>query len=179
MEILIQSIRIIEREENKISKRELPEEFSIYIKQWVGFLYDNTAIQEYETRSVNTEVISSILDIIKNQADQKKFEEKMDLIARRLLLEERKAQQSVAAMSVVMKKGSLVQALLYDPETERYAFLLAKVEHTDFVDVSDYTFKSGFSKDKKNLWKSCIFMIDDLEADFYRATVYSDTAAKF
>lgn len=65
MEILIQSIRIIEREENKISKRELPEEFSIYIKQWVGFLYDNTAIQEYETRSVNTEVISSILDIIK------------------------------------------------------------------------------------------------------------------
>ena len=82
-------------------------------------------------------------------------------------------------VSVVMKKGSLVQALLYDPETERYAFLLAKVEHTDFVDVSDYTFKSGFSKDKKNLWKSCIFMIDDLEADFYRATVYSDTAAKF
>lgn len=47
MEILIQSIRIIEREENKISKRELPEEFSIYIKQWVGFymiiqLYKNT-----------------------------------------------------------------------------------------------------------------------------------------
>lgn len=29
MEILIQSIRIIEREENKISKRELPEEFNI------------------------------------------------------------------------------------------------------------------------------------------------------
>ena len=48
MEILIQSIRIIEREENKISKRELPEEFSIYIKQWVGFLYDNTGSKTYK-----------------------------------------------------------------------------------------------------------------------------------
>lgn len=179
MEILMQSIRIIDRENNRIIRRETPKEFSEYIKQWVGLLYDNTAVQEYETRSKNTEVISSILGIINNPVDEDLIEEKFDVIAKRLLSKEREAQETVSLMSVVMKKGSLVQALLYDPNTERYAFLLAKVEHTDFVDDMDFTFKSGFSKDKKNLWKSCIFMIDDVKAESFRAQVYSDTVAKF
>ena len=67
MDILIQSIRLIEREQNTIIKRDTPESFSDYIKQVVRYLYDNTAVRDYETRSTNNEVISSILDIIQHK----------------------------------------------------------------------------------------------------------------
>lgn len=53
----------------------------------------------------------------------------------------------------------MIQALLYDDERDKYTYLLAKVEHTDFVDDSDFSFKSGFSKDMKKLWKSCILRL--------------------
>lgn len=78
-----------------------------------------------------------------------------------------------------IQKGSLIQALLYDEETDKHKYLLAKVEHTDFVDDEDFSFKSGFSKDMKKLWKSCIFEIDDLGHTSYSAKVYSNTVAKY
>lgn len=68
---------------------------------------------------------------------------------------------------------------MYDDERDKYTYLLAKVEHTDFVDDSDFSFKSGFSKDMKKLWKSCIFEIDDLNASSFSAKVYSNTVAKY
>ena len=81
--------------------------------------------------------------------------------------------------SSYVQKGSLIQALLYDDERDKYTYLLAKVEHTDFVDDSDFSFKSGFSKDMKKLWKSCIFEIDDLNASIFQANVYSNNVAKY
>ncbi len=39
--------------------------------------------------------------------------------------------------------------LLFDEENKTSIYLLAKDEHSDFVDDSDFSFKSGFSKDKK------------------------------
>ncbi|MEE0726644.1 MAG: nucleoid-associated protein, partial [Clostridium saudiense] len=60
-----------------------------------------------------------------------------------------------------------------------HTYLLAKVEHTDFVDDTDFSFKSGFSKDMKKLWKSCVFKIDDLNATSFSAKIYSNTSAKY
>lgn len=105
--------------------------------------------------------------------------DKIDFIAKRLLLKERKAQNTVAHMDINVQKGSLIQALLYDEENDKYTYLLAKVEHTDFIDDSDFSFKSGFSKDTKKLWKSCIFEIDDLQETTFFAKVYSNTSAKY
>ena len=95
-----------------------------------------------------------------------------------MLIKECAAQTTVAHMTNV-QKGSLIQALLYDDERDKYTYLLAKVEHTDFVDDSDFSFKSGFSKDMKKLWKSCIFEIDDLNASIFQAKVYSNNVAKY
>ena len=178
MEIVNQTIRIIDYENNKVYKRDTPNEFSEYISQLVAFLNNNTSIREYQTRSVNTEVISCVLNIIKNQIDEEIIINKIDFIANRLLIKEQSAQRAVAHMTNV-QKGSLIQALLYDDETNKYTYLLAKVEHTDFVDDSDFSFKSGFSKDMKNLWKSCIYEIDDLNASVFHAKVYSNTKAKY
>ena len=179
MEIVIQTIRIIDYEGNTVYVRETPETFSDYVRQLITYINGNTSIREYRTRSVNTEVISCILDIVKNQVDDEFVTSKIDFIANRLLLKECEAQTSVAHMNTNVQKGSLIQALLYDEEKDRHTYLLAKVEHTDFVDDSDFTFKSGFSKDMKKLWKSCIFEIDDVAATSFLAKVYSNTVAKY
>ena len=179
MEIVIQTIRIIDYENNAVYVRDTPETFSNYVRQLITYINGNTSIREYRTRLVNTEVISCILDIVKNQIDTDLVMGKIDFIANRLLLKEREAQTSVAHMDTNVQKGSLIQALLYDEEDDKYTYLLAKVEHTDFVDDSDFSFKSGFSKDMKKLWKSCTFEIDDLNAASFSAKVYSNTVAKY
>ena len=58
-------------------------------------------------------------------------------------------------------------------------YLLAKVEHTDFVDDSDFSFKTGFSKDMKKLWKSCLFEMDDLNSSCFLAKVFLNNPAKY
>ncbi|MDE6707005.1 MAG: hypothetical protein K2K06_03085, partial [Oscillospiraceae bacterium] len=123
------------------------DEKSSDFKYALVYIDNNTSIREYFTRSVNTEVISCVLDIVRNQIDEDFVTSKIDYIANRLLLKEREAQTSVVHMTTNVQKGSLIQAVLYDDENDKHIYLLAKVEHTDFVDDSDFSFKSGFSKD--------------------------------
>lgn len=157
MEIVIKTIRIIDYENNAVYVRETPETFSEYVSQLITYINGNTSIREYKTRSANTEVISCILDIVRNQIDEEYVTGKIDFIAQRLLLKEREAQTTVVHMNTNVQKGSLIQALLYDEDKDKYMYLLAKVEHTDFVDDSDFSFKSGFSKDMKN-FGSLVFL---------------------
>ena len=179
MEIVFQTIRIIDYENNVVYVRDTPETFSDYVRTLITYINDNSSIREYHTRSANTEVISCILDIVKNQIDANFVTDKMDFIAKRLLLKEQEAQTSVAHMNTNVQKGSLIQALMYDEEMDEHIYLLAKVEHTDFVDDEDFSFKSGFSKDKTKLWKSCTFRIDDPNATNFSAKVYSNNIAKY
>lgn len=179
MEIVMQTIRIIDYENNAVYIRETPDTFSDYVRQLIAFISDNSSIREYKTRSEKTEVISCVLDIVKNQIDVDFVKSKVELIAQRLLLKERDAQSTVSQMNTNVQKGSLIQALLYDIDNDKHTYLLAKVEHTSFVDDSDFSFKSGFSKDMKRLWKSCIIDIDSLDATEYSAKIYSNTVAKY
>ena len=179
MEIVIQTIRIIDYENNAVHVRETPEAFSDYVRQLIAYINDNTSVREYRTRSANTVVISCILDILRHQIDSEYVTQKIDHIADRLLSKECEAQSTVVRMNTNVQKGSLIQALLYDDDKDDYSYLLAKVEHTDFVDDMDFSFKSGFSKDMKKLWKSCIFHIDDINASSFSAKVYSNTVAKY
>lgn len=178
MEIITHSIRIINYENNNISKKKTPESFSEYIKQLISYIKENVSIREYKTRSVNTEVINSILDIVKNKLNPEIIDQKIDVIAKRLLLKEREAQKKIASITNI-QKGSLIQALLYEPANKKHAYLLAKVEHRDFVDDSDFSFKSGFSKDKNKIWKSCIYEIGELTVPEFFAKIYSDAVAKY
>ena len=179
MEIIMQTIRIIDYENNKVVNRDIPDAFSDYVRQLIAYVDSNTSIRGYRTRSINTEVISCVLDIVKNQIDEDLMTDRMNFIAQRLLLKEREAQKTISNMDTNVQKGSLIQALLYDEDKDSSMYLLAKVEHTDFVDDTDFSFKSGFSKDTKKIWKSCIFNIEDIDADMFTAKVYSNTAAKY
>ena len=43
--------------------------FSEYIEQLIAYINNNTAVREYRTQSANTEVISAILEIVRQQED--------------------------------------------------------------------------------------------------------------
>lgn len=177
MRIITQAIRVIDYENNKISTRNIMPKFGEYIEQLISYINGNVSVREYKTQSTGTEVISSILEIIKHQAEPEVVLQRFDIIAQRLLRKERQAQEQVASMDIRVQKGSLILALIEDEG--KALFLLAKVEHTDFFDDSDYSIKSGFSKDKKKIWKTCLFEIDDLNSVEFLARIYSNTVAKY
>lgn len=179
MNIINKSIRIINYENGNIIHRETPVAFNEYIDELISHINTNESVRQFKTQSVNAEVISVILDILANRDNADYVAEHHDVIATRLLRKEMEAQGHVGQMNINVKKGSLIQTLLYDDTADTYKYLLAKVEHSDFVDDTDFTFKTGFSKDKKTIWKSCLFDIVNPEAEVFNAIIYSDTKAKY
>jgi len=179
MTIIHKSIRIINYETQQVTARETPEAFDAYVAELINHISDNTSVREYKTRSNSTQVIGCILALCANQNDEGLVSGKMDAMANRLLLNEIEAQGKIRRTNTIVQRGSLIQALLFDEAMEKYVYLLAKVEHTEWVDDSDFIFKTGFSKDKKTMWKSCLFDLSDLAADEFHARIYSDTKAQY
>ena len=179
MTIIEKAIHIIDYENSQVYLRQIPETFEAYVADLISHIGSNDSVREYKTRSNATEVIGSILALYTNLESAELVSAKMDGIARRLLLKEVEAQEKIARTSTNVQKGSLIQALLLNDTEERYIYLLAKVEHTEWVDDSDLSFKTGFSKDKKTLWKSCLIDLPDMTATEFHAKIYSNTVAKY
>ena len=179
MQIITKSIRIIDYDTQQIYVRATPETFDEYVNELINHINENRNVREFKTRSTDTEVVGCIKHILRSYDNDELVSNKTDSIASRLLIKEIDAQRRVARMNTNVQKGSLVQALLFDEEANQSIYLLAKVEHSDFVDDTDFSFKSGFSKDKKTVWKSCLIEIPDLEATSYTARIYSNTVAKY
>jgi len=179
MQIATKSIRLIDYEAQQVNIREIPASFDEFVRDLINHVNSNINVREFTTRSVGTEVISCIKQILRNLENEELIAQQMDSIAQRLLIKEIAAQKRVARMDTNVQKGSLVQALLFDEENDGAIYLLAKVEHSDFVDDTDFSFKSGFSKDKKKVWKSCLIELPSLDAASYSARIYSNTVAKY
>lgn len=179
MQILNNSIRIIDYANEKVYIRDTPDTFNEYISELIAHINSNQYVRSYKTTSNATEVISCILDILNNKESSGLFEVKNNIIADRLLRKEKEAQRHVGRMNINVRKGSLIQALLFDQDSETFQYLIAKVEHSEFVDDSDYSFKTGFSKDKKTIWKSCLIDLFNPAAETFDVKVYSDTKAKY
>lgn len=177
--IINKSIRIINYTTKNILTVETPDSFNDYVIELVSHINSNENVRNYKTRSNTTQVISSALQILANKDNEEAVLRMIDDIAERLLRTEMAAQDRVSRMSINVKKGSLIQALLYDETLDVYSYLLAKVEHSEFIDDSDFNFKTGFSKDKKTIWKSSLFDLRNSEAEVFDVKVYSDTKAKF
>lgn len=177
MRIITQAIRIIDYEQGQVFAREIMLEFGEYIQQLISYIQTNTSVREYKTQSTNTEVIRTVVDIVKHQSDEETVGQGIDLIAGRLLRKESETQEQIGHMGVRVQKGSLILALV--EKDGNTIFLLAKVEHTDFFDDTDYSIKTGFSKDEKKIWKTCLFEVDDVDAPHFLAKIYSNTAAKY
>lgn len=177
MKIVTQAIRVIDYENNRVIKRDSLSNISEYIEQLISYISGNVSVRAYKTESVNGEVISAILNIVQYRDDDELINYNIDLIAERLLRKEKEANERIARLNTNVQKGSLILALIEDDG--HTFFLLAKVEHTDFLDDLDYSIKSGFSKDTKKIWKTCLFQMDDVHAKMFEAKIYSQTVAKY
>ena len=179
MQIAQKSIRIIDYESQRVLSRDTPEAFEAYVSELIDHISNNESVREYRTRSNATEVIASILSLCANQNDAELVSARMDGMADRLMRMEVAAQERIARTKTNVQKGSLIQALLFDEDSNDYVFLLAKVEHSKWVDDADFSFKTGFSQDKKTIWKSCLIDLPDLNATEFHAKIYSNTVAKY
>lgn len=184
MKIIFNSIRVIDYINEKIHNINIPKTFNEYVVDLITHINSNENVRAYKTTSNSTEVISCVLNILSTISNENLSNEdciirKNDIIAQRLLRTEKEAQTRVSNMNINVKKGSLIQALIFDEFKNTYLYLLAKVEHSDFIDDYDFSFKTGFSKDKKTIWKSCLIDLCNPDADVFDVKVYSDTKAKY
>lgn len=179
MIIANRSIHIIDYENNRILSRDIPATFDEYVGELIEHINRNDSVRDYKTRSRYTEVISGAIAISSQKDNADVVRERTNSIANRLLVKEVEAQGHIGRLNTNVQKGSLIQALLFDEQEHKHVYLLAKVEHSTFVDDVDFSFKTGFSKDKKTIWKSCLIDLPPEESDEYYAKVYSNTSAKF
>jgi hypothetical protein len=179
MAIIQKTIHIIDYDNSQVIPRETPDAFESFVTDLISHISSNDSVREYKTRSNATEVIGSIITLCSELDNADVVSAKMEGVAKRLLLKETEAQEQISRTSTNVQKGSLVQALLLDDRGDNYTYLLAKVEHSEWVDDSDFSFKTGFSKDKKTLWKSCLIDLTDLEATEFQAKICSNTVAKY
>ncbi len=179
MEIITKSVHLIDYENGTTRTVVPPEAFEEYISELISYINSNTTIREFTTVSNRTEVISSILDtqVYIDHADV--VQKNANIIASRLLKKETETQERIEHLDIQVQKGSLIQALILDEATKNPTYLLAKVEHGGFIDDADFSFKSGFSKDKKTIWKTCLFDLSSTGTDHIPAKIYSNTAAKY
>lgn len=178
MKIINKSIRIIDYENETIKNVFTPVAFDEYVSELVNHILGNESVRKYKTRSSSTEVINCILKINSSQ-DEESIIRQMDTIAKRLLLKEKEAQNKINRTNTTVQKGSLIQALLTIEPSNELAYLLAKVEHSEWVDDADFSFKTGFSKNKKSLWKSCLFDLSDVSSEVFHSKIFSDTKALY
>lgn len=179
MTIIRKSVRIIDYEAQRVIPRETPESFDAYVAELIHHISGNPSVREYKTHANTTEVISCILALCANPDDEDFVCEKMDAVANRLLLKEIEAQGRIRSTNTTVQRGSLVQALLFNEDAQRYEYLLAKVENKEWVDDSDFSSRMGFARDMKTMWKSCLFDLPDLTARQLHARIYSDTKAQY
>ena len=149
MNIIHKSIYIINYETQQVILREPPATFDSYVAELINHISNNTSVREYKTHSDSTEVISCILKICANQTNENSVLDRMKILARRLLLEETKAQIQIRHTNTTVQKGSLIQALLFDDIAEKYVYLLAKVEHTEWLMIRILLSKPVFLRIKR------------------------------
>ena len=178
MDTIHKSIHVIDLVGNQVRFLEAQNDFDQYVVDLIAYVSNNSSTRAYKFCSDATEVIGSVRALCAHQESPELVQERMGVIATRLLRTEAEVQKRVDPLGTTVRKGSLIQALLRDSDDESYVYLLAKVDHSGWVDDSDYSFKTGFAKDKKAFWKSCVISLPDLSASEYHASVYTDKSAK-
>ena len=183
MEILFKSYQGIDVLGNRITDREINEEFDQVITEMLEKILGNRSEKRYEIEHAGAEVANHIEKIAEIEIDADDAEDQYKkyavLIAKRLMREDCKVQERMEHLNGV-QKGSLIQALLRsDGGNVRY--LIAKVEHLKYVDEKDLVFKAGFNPEENKIWKTAIFDVDicEDEIEVTKAKVYLDHKAAY
>ena len=168
------------REQFKNELLELPEKkkFDDYFHEILITMADNKIVKNYKSKAATTQVLNCIKKIIDNQNEPTDCEVFFESISKRLLEKELWAQSKIEKMQKSVQVGSLMQALFYDGDNERYMFLLAKVAHIVFVNQVGLSDTQGFPKDIK-IYKSATFYIDETSNEEIGVQLHQDTITKY
>lgn len=184
MNVISKSIYLINNSDETIEMRTIPEAFNHYLESLIKDINQTTSVRKYKPRTQATHVVSlvrnTILETKGSYEGQQQVEQNFRGIADRLLQKEIEAQERVDKLNVQIQRGSLVQALLKDESLSTYIYLIAKVEHSEWIDDRDFVSKTGFPRNKRNIWKSCIFeCLDENTVIVDSAKIYVDGSAKY
>lgn len=184
MDVISKSIYLINNSDEQIETRTIPEAFNKYLENLINDINETTSVRKYKPRSQTTHVISlvknTILETKLSDETKEQVEQNFRGIAEKLLQKEIEAQEQVNKLNIQIKRGSLVQALLREESSSTYIYLIAKVEHSEWIDDRDFMSKTGFPRNKRNIWKSCIFECSDEDnVTVDSAKIYVDGSAKY
>ncbi|SFB09765.1 hypothetical protein SAMN05216249_10936 [Acetitomaculum ruminis DSM 5522] len=183
MDVLFKSYQGIDVLGNRITDRDINEEFDQVISEMLEKILGNKSEKRYEIEHAGAEVAGHVENIAKivnaDENAEEQYKEYAVLIANRLLREERRVQERMEHLNGV-QKGSLIQALLRS-DGGKTRYLIAKVEHLKYVDENDLVLKAGFNPEENKIWKTAIFDVDifDDEIEVTRAKIYLDHKAVY
>ena len=187
MDYLFKAVHRIDYDAESFSEVEIHPNFDNFLTELLTNINDNVVNKAYVPTSQSTLVVNdvrsifSLLEVTEIESEEMAIRVKSyaDDIAQRLFDKEKLKQEQIYHMGQNVKKGSLIQAAIKSGDT--YAYLLAKVEHSSFVDDSDFSFKSGFSSEQKKIWKTCILncSIEDENILVNEAKIYVSNSGKY
>lgn len=187
MDYLFKAVHKIDYDAENFREVEIQPNFDNFVTELLVNINDNVVNKAYVPSSQSTQVVNDIRSIfslieiaeIESEELAARVKTYADDIAQRLFDKEKLKQEQICSMGQNVKKGSLIQAAIKNGDT--YSYLLAKVEHSSFVDDSDFSFKSGFSSEQKKIWKTCILncTIEDENVLVDEAKVYISNSGKY
>jgi len=142
-DIKIFKIDIQQSEVENIDKDKFPADLDIYLKGLIKLMISGESGRTFNFDRDTTEVRGQLGEIIKG----KDFALISTVIAKRLLIVERRTQQKIAHLGKEIQKGIVVQALVTDNEINK--FIICKAEHNDFLDEVKFTLSRGLPIKKK------------------------------
>ena len=170
MQIIYRSLHNLDMNRDAPIKKEIPEDFDPYMDAYMEFATsENNSLREYSLADSDRAVFRCISDIFTDvkkhggvDYDSNTLDAQANLIAQKLLDIEKNVQDRIKHMTNV-QKGSIVQALLFDDD-ERYKYVIAKVEHSEWIEGETLKKNFGFPGENKRVWKSAVIdldMVDD------------------
>lgn len=187
MDYMFKSVHKIDYDAESFVEVELQPNFDNFVTELLMNINDNVVNKAYVPSSQSTQVVTDIrsifslieIDEIEPEGLNMRVKVYADDIAQRLFDKEKLKQEQIYHMGQNVKKGSLIQAAIKNGDN--YSYLLAKVEHSSFVDDSDFSFKSGFSSEQKKIWKTCIFncSIENEIVTIDEAKIYVNNSGKY
>lgn len=188
MKVLANSLYLVDYQLNSLKKIEIPENIPLFIQDLIEHVTENKSVKNYLIRSNTTQVVNDVTSLVNKLSPYKSIKENetpenheiFEDIANRLLFVEKKVQSEIKHLGQNVKKGSLIQAAVFFEDSQKYAYFIAKVNHTDFIDDTDFSLKTGFLKQEK-YWKSCMFDVlkHDGEIEIDGAKIFLDNVAKY
>lgn len=185
MEIIFKSYHDIDIINNRTSRRNIDDRFNEIIQSMIQKIDTNTSVRAYKPEGDSTQVVMTVkmvTDIYKRtdiEDKEARYMLKADEVADRLRIKEIRVEENMGHLNGV-QKGSLIQALIKNNDSD-FRYLIAKVEHSKFIDEDDLILKSGFNPDENKIWKTCIFncIYDDEEVEIDEASVYVNNKATY